>query len=90
MDLLNSHILSLMTFLPLVTCVLVLASPTLASARWVSMGGSLVTFLLSLHVWYYFDAQTPGLQFTEAHSWIPAFGMKFLIGGRWAEPFPSC
>jgi NADH-quinone oxidoreductase subunit M len=80
MDFFNSHVLTLTTFLPLLTAAAILLTPNLAISRWIAMGGSLVTFLFSLHVWYYFDAQTPGLQFVEEYQWIPAFGIKYIMG----------
>ena len=80
MDFLNHHVLSLLTFVPLLTAFAVLLSPSLGLARWVSMLGSLLTFLFSIHVWYYFDGQTSGLQFTEIHNWIPTFGIKYIMG----------
>jgi len=80
MDFFNSHVLTLTTFLPLLTAVAILLTPNLPIARWVAMGGSLVTFLFSLHVWYYFDAQTSGLQFVEEYQWIPTFGIKYIMG----------
>ena len=80
MDFLNSHILSITTFLPLLTALAVILSPSLGTARWVSIGGALLTFLASLHIWFYFDAQTPGLQFTEIHDWIPTFGIRYIMG----------
>jgi NADH-quinone oxidoreductase subunit M len=80
MEFINSHILTITTFVPLLTCFAVLASPSLPLARWVSMGGSIVTFFASLHVWYYFDPQTPGLQFTEIYPWIPQLGIKYIMG----------
>ncbi|MBM4251194.1 MAG: NADH-quinone oxidoreductase subunit M [Deltaproteobacteria bacterium] len=80
MDFLNSHILSITTFVPLLTAITVLLSPKLAIARWVSMGGSILAFLASLHVWFYFDPQTAGLQFTEMHDWMPSFGIRYIMG----------
>ncbi len=80
MEFINSHILTIMTFLPMLTLIGVLFSPNLGVARWVSMGGSIVTFFASLHVWWYFDPQTPGLQFTEIYPWIPQFGTKYIMG----------
>src|SRR4051812_35277818 len=79
MEFLNSSVLSLMTFAPLLTAALVMLVP-FRFARWVAMGGAVLTFLLSAHVWYYFDASTPGLQFTEAYEWMPAFGIKYIMG----------
>ncbi len=80
MEFLNSHILSFLTFVPLVAAAVVLATPNLALARWVSMGGAIVAFLASLHLWANFDGKTAGLQFTESYEWIPQFGIKFIMG----------
>lgn len=89
MEFLNNHVVSLMIFLPLVTGLGVLFVPGrscgeggsgLKVARWVSLGGALVTFLLSCHVWYYFDGTTSDLQFVEQYSWLPAFGIQYFVG----------
>ena len=80
MEFINSHVLSFITFFPLLTALVVLGSPSLSMARWVSMGGTIVTFFASLHVWYYFDPKSAGIQFTEAYEWIPTFGIKYLMG----------
>jgi NADH-quinone oxidoreductase subunit M len=76
----NDHVLSIMTFLPLLTTIAIVAVPQLNVAKWIAMGGSIVTFLCSVHVWHYFDAQTPGLQFVESYSWIPSFGIRYIMG----------
>jgi len=80
MDFLNSHILSIMTFLPTLTAVAVALTTRLNLARIWAMLGSIATFFASLHVWYWFDAQTTGLQFVESYVWIPSFGMKYILG----------
>lgn len=80
MNLINDHILTILTFFPLLTALAVLASPSLALARWVSMGGAVIAFFASLHVWWYFDPQTPGLQFTERYDWIPDYGISYFMG----------
>lgn len=80
MDLLNSHILSFTTFVPLCAAFGILLSPNLATARLIAMLGAVLAFLGSLHVWVYFDPQTPGLQFVEAYEWLPELGVKFIMG----------
>jgi len=80
MNLINDHILSILTFLPLLGAVGVLVSPSLALARWVSMGAAVLTFLTTLHIWYYFDGTSAGLQFTEAYTWIPEYGIRYIMG----------
>ncbi len=80
MEFINHHILSFITFAPLVTALVVLAMPTLALARWASMIGSLLALAGGAHVWAHFDASSAGMQFTEAYAWIPAFGIRYLMG----------
>ncbi len=80
MNFINQHIASITIFLPLLACLGVLLSPTVATAKLVSMGGSIVTFLASIHIWYYFSATTPGLQFVEVYPWIPEFGITYRVG----------
>jgi len=41
---------------------------------------SVVTFILSLHLWVNYDATTAELQFVERSEWIPAFGIEYLLG----------
>ena len=53
-------------------------SVTPADAGWDE--ASMLAFLASVHVWWFFDPQTPGLQFTEAYEWIPAFGIEYYLG----------
>ncbi len=80
MDLINQHILSITTFLPLLTALAVLLSPTLLLGRWVAMGGAVATFLATLHIWYYFDGTTAGMQFVENYPWISQFGVNYSLG----------
>jgi NADH-quinone oxidoreductase subunit M len=80
MNMINEHILSIITFLPLFAAIATAAMPSLTLARWTSMAGAILTFLGTLHVWYWFDGTSAGLQFTEAYDWIPAFGIRYLMG----------
>jgi NADH-quinone oxidoreductase subunit M len=41
---------------------------------------SLVTFAATLGLWAYYVTGTPGFQFVERYSWIPAFGIEYYIG----------
>ena len=80
MEFLNQHILTITTFLPLVTCVAVALCPSLVSARWLAMGGALLDFLAGLHLWFHFDSSKVGLQFVESYAWLPSFGIQYLLG----------
>ncbi len=79
-DWLGIHILSFITFLPLFLALLVLASPTQRLAHGLAIGGSLLNFLASLHLWYHFQVDTPSLQFVEKYTWLPSLGIQFFAG----------
>jgi NADH-quinone oxidoreductase subunit M len=79
MSWLNEHILTLMTFIPLLAGLAVLPFP-LAAGKWISMVGSLVVLALMVPLWSNFDAQTAGLQFTEQYAWMPDFGITYFLG----------
>lgn len=81
MNWINEHILSLVVFVPLLGALGVLfvpkERPKLIQALALSI--SLVTFILSLHLVYYFVSQ-PGYQFVEQVSWIPQLGIQYMLG----------
>lgn len=61
----HEHILTLLVFCPLVFAGLNLFLSDLKAIKWLSLLGAGLTFLLSCHVWYYFNEHTPELQFVE-------------------------
>jgi NADH-quinone oxidoreductase subunit M len=78
-------LLSLITFLPLVGVVAMLAirgdEATVASnARWTALWTSLIVFVLSLILWFRFDPQVPDAQFVEQMAWLPEFGVNYHMG----------
>jgi len=80
MDFINSHILSITTFVPLLTCFAVLLMPNLRTARIAALGGAIVAFLAGLHIWFHFQSGTAGLQMVESYPWIPELGIKYIMG----------
>ena len=78
----NLPILTLLVALPLIGGVAVLltgrARPSLA--RWVALGASLVTFVVSLLLWGGFDPTSADYQFVERYSWLPDFGISYHVG----------
>lgn len=76
----NSSIVSIIIFLPLIVAVLALFSPSVRLSKWIALGGSLVTFIASLHIWFHFDAKSSALQFVEVYDWLPSMGIKYLVG----------
>ncbi len=79
-------ILSLTTFLPLVGVVLILIQPsrdpdqTARSARWIALWTSLVTFIVSLFIWAWFDPTSAQFQMVEQVDWLPTFAISYHMG----------
>ena len=78
-------ILSLITWLPLVGCVVIMSvrgdEETVASnARWTALWTSLLVLALSLVLWVKFDPREPGFQFNESVSWLPHYRIGYKMG----------
>jgi NADH-quinone oxidoreductase subunit M len=78
-------ILSLVTFLPLVGSALIFMlrgepAAVARNARYLALWTSLITFLLSLALWFGFDRSSADFQFVEQADWIPAFGIRYHMG----------
>jgi NADH-quinone oxidoreductase subunit M len=48
--------------------------------RWVALGISLTTLVVTLILWAGFDVASADFQFVERRDWIPAFGISYYIG----------
>ena len=78
----NFPILSTLIFLHLISSIFILLSRDKASNNnpiYISLFGSIATFLLSIFLWYSFDINTSDFQFVEEKSWINNF-IKFKLG----------
>ena len=78
-------LLSLLTFLPLLGCVIIMSvrgdAETVASnARWTALWTSLIVFALSLVLWVKFDPSEAGFQFVESQNWVPEFHIGYRMG----------
>ena len=73
-------ILSLLILWPFAGGLAVLAVQDERQAKWAALAVAVVEFLLSLHLWYWFDPSEVGLQFVERADWIPAYGVSYLVG----------
>lgn len=80
MEWINSHIINITVFLPLISSFACLCSPNLKISRLISMGGAIGTFLSALHIWYHFKPNSTELQFSQAYDWISPFGIKYFVG----------
>jgi NADH-quinone oxidoreductase subunit M len=75
-------LLTLLVALPLLggALVLLLRAGREQLARQTALAVSLVTFALSLGLWWGFDAQSADYQFVERHAWLPDFGISYHVG----------
>ncbi len=78
-------LLSLLTFLPLVGAAIILfvrgeEAAVASNARWTALWTSLITFGLSLILWFEFDKSTADFQFVEQLDWMPQFGLGYHMG----------
>ena len=84
----NSCLLSLITFLPLVGVALILLfvrgdegdKASAKIAQQIALWTSLATFVLSLGILRIFDPANTGFQLVEYHVWIPAFNIAYIKG----------
>jgi NADH-quinone oxidoreductase subunit M len=75
-------ILSLLVGLPLVggIAVLLTGKGRDTAAKTVALAVSLLTFVVSLALWWGFDPASAEYQFVEQYSWLPDFGISYLVG----------
>jgi NADH-quinone oxidoreductase subunit M len=78
-------LLSLITFLPLVGALFILTirgdeETVVRNTRNVALWTSVVTFLLSLIIWFQFDRSTAVFQFEERVDWMPGFNITYHMG----------
>lgn len=72
-------ILSLTIWLPIIAGILIIATGN-SSARKFAMGASILTFLVSLPLYFGFDTSTSAMQFTENVAWLPSFDINYSLG----------
>ena len=82
----NWPILSLITFLPLIGAAFIFvfargsAAAVARSSRWMAFWASLITFVLSLFIWFNFETGTADFQFVEKYAWFPDLGISYHMG----------
>jgi NADH-quinone oxidoreductase subunit M len=84
----SQYLLSILTWLPVAGGVLLLAigddndvkSNRASTMRIVALGVSLLTFILSIGLFKWFDNTTGAMQFVERVSWIPALDVWYYLG----------
>ncbi len=82
----TDQILSIITFLPLVGVFFILVfirgdeESVARNSRYTALWTSLVTFAVSLTLWFGFERGTPEFQFVEEQAWIPSLGLTYRMG----------
>ena len=81
-ELLESHLLTVLVFLPSAAAVLILLFPESRSreAKIFAIGASIVELGLALPLWSRFDTSSGAFQFVERTQWIPALGISYTLG----------
>src|SRR5512143_3289415 len=85
MDFFREHLLSVVTYTPLLGA-LVLLLPVFSgkqkenAVRWAATAFGLAGFLVSLPLWFWFDRGAAGFQFVEKADWIPSIGVSYFFG----------
>lgn len=75
-------LLNTVTFLPLLGAVVLMMIPRSEDKllrSWAVLV-TIVTFLASIPLFYYFDGSISGMQFETVKSWIPIFGASYHVG----------
>ena len=81
MEYFNTHLLSLILFIPAISAVIMLFLPNEAQLqRWFAFVASLIPFVLTLVLWNKFDPNATGFQFQEKYIWYEAIHSSFHIG----------
>jgi NADH-quinone oxidoreductase subunit M len=78
--------LTLVTFLPLLGAAIIFVfirgeeEEVARNSRQMALWTSLVTFLLSLFIWFDFERGTADFQMVEKYDWIPSLGISYHMG----------
>jgi NADH-quinone oxidoreductase subunit M len=93
MEFYRQHLLSIITYTPLVGAVVLMFLPRKAdnAARWIANLFGVIGFLVSLPLWFWFDRAHPTpFQFEESASWIPSIGVSYHFGVDGISTCSSC
>jgi len=82
MDFLNTHLLSLILFVPTIAALVMLFLPSGETKllRWFAFSASLIPFVLTLVLWSRFDPNKTGFQFQEQYMWYEAIHSTLHLG----------
>ncbi len=76
----NNHILSIVTFLPIVGAIFVFFVKNAAAAKRLALAVALIDFLLMIPLLLKFDKSTHMMQYVERYEWIPSLNINYVMG----------
>jgi len=78
---LGLDILTILVFLPLAGAVAILLAPKKGDApKWIALVTTIVTFVVSVPLFFRFDPAITAMQFTFSVPWIEHFGIRYAVG----------
>jgi len=88
LDFINSHILTLMTFLPVAGGAIILMMPSGRDnhIKTIAAVASFLPVLLAVQLWFLYDRTVAGVnvasqfQFVEHYPWIPSINVEYFMG----------
>jgi NADH-quinone oxidoreductase subunit M len=77
-----NHYLSIILFEPLVGAALILlvSKQNENAIRWIANITAFIGFVISIPLWFWFNAQSGEFQFIERAPWIPSIGAEYFLG----------
>jgi NADH-quinone oxidoreductase subunit M len=80
MSLAIPNILSLLVAIPVLGALVVYFVPGESLKKWLALGTSLITFVLSLVLWIDWESGFAGIQFEQFHMRIPELNLAYHVG----------
>ena len=74
------YLLSLITFLPLIGAIVILILDGDQLKKQAAFWTTIVTFAVSLLLWFNWDNSQAGMQFVENVAWSPELGLRYHMG----------
>src|SRR5579875_3641981 len=76
------HLLTIITFAPLVGMVLILLCPRDQHnlIRWLAAAATVPQIVIAIYLYAHFDTATTAVQFAERYPWVPAYHINYFIG----------
>ena len=77
-----SHVLTLITFIPIAGMILILALPdSMKQAfKWIAVVATALQLGIAIFLYENFDTTTSAVQFAEKASWMPSYHISYFVG----------